>query len=116
VATAGARIFKPEAMSHKLKTPRTRVQTEDNPTLQGGVIIEAYTLGKIDSERVSERSLTCQSPVCKDQFEQTGVMRLEPRKYCRDQCRLDAWHLREAARLLENETDQRVIEILRGKP
>jgi hypothetical protein len=98
------------------KTARHRIQIGDNPTFKGGVIIEAYTLGKNDSERVSEESLTCQSPVCKVKFEQTGVVRLEPRKYCCDRCRLDAWHLREAAKLLENETDQRVIEILRGKP
>jgi hypothetical protein len=98
------------------KTTRHRIQIGDNPTFKGGVIIEAYTLGKNDSDRVSEESRTCQSPVCKEKFEQTGLVRLEPRKYCRDQCRLDAWHLREAARLLENETDQRVLEILRGEP
>lgn len=99
-----------------MKTARHRIQIGDNPTFKGGVIIEASTLGKNDPERVSEESLTCQSPVCKEKFEQTGVVRLEPRKYCRDQCRLDAWHLREASRLLKNETDQRVLEIMRGKP
>jgi hypothetical protein len=99
-------------MSHRLKTARQRVQTGDNRSFEGASNIEAYTLVKNDSERVPEGSLTCSSPVCEVRFEQTGT-KMEPRKYCCDRCRLDAWHLREASKLLENETDERALAILR---
>ena len=71
-------------------------------------------LAKSDSERIPEGSLTCSSAVCEVKYEQTGVARLEPRKYCCERCRLDAWHLREASKLLERLSDERVLEIVRG--
>jgi len=40
-------------------------------------------------------------------------MRLEPRKYCCDQCRQDAWVIKRAAKLLEGFTDAEAIKILR---
>lgn len=44
---------------------------------------------------------TCSSPLCDVQFEQTGIMRLEPRKFCSAECRQDAWILRRAKALLD---------------
>jgi hypothetical protein len=97
-------------------TARERVEIATNIKKRGSSNIEALTLAKNDSERVSEESVICSSPVCEVKFEQTGVVRLEPRKYCDKDCRMDAWAIRRVRKLLENETDQRAIEILRGKP
>ena len=80
-----------------------------------GENIEALTLGKNDSERVSESTLTCQSPACKDRFEQTGIVRLEPRKYCGKDCRMDAWAIRRTAKLF-GVTVEKMVELPRGKP
>jgi hypothetical protein len=101
-------------MSHRLKTARQRIETGGNISFSGRANIEALTLAKNDSERVSERSLTCQSPVCKDQFEQTGIERLEPRKYCDKDCRMDAWAIRRTAALF-GLTVERMVELLKGK-
>jgi hypothetical protein len=64
---------------------------------------------------MAEESPTCSSPVCEVKFEQTGIVRLEPRKYCCERCRVDAWHLREAAKLMEKVSDKRMIQILRRR-
>lgn len=40
-------------------------------------------------------------------FEQTGIVRMEPRKYCSDRCRQDAWVLRRVAALLASLSDGR---------
>ena len=44
-----------------------------------------------------------------------GLRRTEKR-YCTDDCRQQASLIRRVAKLLENETDERVLEIIRGKP
>lgn len=101
-------------MSHRLKTSRRRVQTGgDKQGFEGASNIEALTLVKNDSERVSEESVTCSSPVCEVRFEQTGIERLEPRQYCGKECRMDAWAIRRTAKLLADVSDKRVLEILR---
>jgi len=88
-------------MSHRI---------DDRPSLRrNGAVSEAFTLARNDSGE----ALSCQSPVCEVRFEQTGVMRLEPRKYCCDQCRQDAWVIKRAAKLLEGFTDAEAIKILR---
>jgi hypothetical protein len=38
---------------------------------------------------------------------------MERRRFCCDQCRMDAWVLKRAAKLSEVVTDKRVLEILR---
>jgi hypothetical protein len=55
---------------------------------------------------------TCQSPFCEGRFEQTG-MKVKPRRYCCDECKLDLWAIRRAAKLLEGLSDDAVIEIMR---
>jgi hypothetical protein len=50
---------------------------------------------------MSDRSLKCSSPVCDVEFKQTGIVRMEPRKYCSKGCRMDAWALKRVAKLYQ---------------
>ena len=50
----------------------------------------------MNKQGMSEALLTCESPVCDARFEQTGMVRMEPRRFCNDQCRMDAWILKRA--------------------
>jgi hypothetical protein len=81
-----------------------------SPTKAQSFDIEPCTTSSGHSER-------CQNPLCTNQVEplEDGWRRTERRSCC-DECRQTASILRRAGKLLENETDQRVIEIVRGKP
>jgi hypothetical protein len=96
-------------MSRRLDTARDRVE----PRIQ----IEGQGLDNepcTTRERHSER---CQNPLCGNQVEplENGWRRTE-RRFCKDDCRQHASLIRRVAKLLENETDERALEILRGKP
>jgi hypothetical protein len=75
-----------KAMSHKLQSRSVKAmvgQPRGRKTELEG-LPEAFKLGGNDSEGL----LTCESPVCDARFEQTGMVRMEPRKYCCDRrCR-----------------------------
>jgi hypothetical protein len=59
--------------------------------------VNAWQITKLKD--MSDRSLKCSSPVCEARFEQTGILRMEPRKYCCEGCRMDAWALRRVGKL-----------------
>jgi hypothetical protein len=58
--------------------------------------------------------MKCESPACSDEVKPVKHGG-DPQKYCNEQCRLDAWAIRRAAKLLEGVSDERALEILRGK-
>jgi hypothetical protein len=62
---------------------------------------------------IPEGLATCQSPFCDVRFEQTG-MKVKPRRYCCDECKLDLWAIRRAAKLLDRLSDDAVIEVVRA--
>jgi hypothetical protein len=104
-----------KAMSHRISAQTAKAMLQQPISRENDVegLPEAFTLAKNDSGGVPEEFLTCSSPVCDVRFEQTGIVRMEPRKYCCDRCRLDAWHLREVAKLLEGFTDDEALRILK---
>lgn len=55
----------------------------------------------------------CASPLCGTRFEQTGIMRMKPRRYCSAQCRQDTWVLKQAGKLLANLPDDAALKIIR---
>jgi hypothetical protein len=61
-----------------------------------------------DSETV------CESPLCDNRFQQTGL-KIEPRRFCSDQCRQQASLIRRVGALLNDLPDQEVIRILRSR-
>lgn len=75
-------------------------------------VLEAFTLGRIEKNGTPEGLLTCESPVCDVRFEQTGMIRMEPRKYCNAKCRQDAWVLKRAAAMLVPLGKQRAWQTL----
>jgi hypothetical protein len=44
---------------------------------------------------------TCASPLCTEQFEQSG-MRINPRRYCSERCRQDVWILKRAKQMVDH--------------
>jgi hypothetical protein len=47
------------------------------------------------------------------EFEQTG-MAIEPRKFCSNECRMNAWIIKRAVKRLEGLSDEKALAILRG--
>ena len=41
-------------------------------------------------------------------------MAISPKRFCCDECKMDAWIIKRAAKLLEGLTDERALKILRG--
>ena len=63
---------------------------------------------------LSQEAVTvCASPVCSVSFRQTG-MKIKPRRYCSDECKLDAWAFKRVADLLKDLSDDEVLRIVRG--
>jgi hypothetical protein len=104
-------------MSHDLSERTARARTERAPTEtwpRSDRSLNTDTVNAVESASLKD-SGTCESPVCSVRFDQTG-MAINPRRFCCDQCKMDAWTIRRVAKLLENATDERLIEIMRGKP
>jgi hypothetical protein len=99
-------------MSHRLKTAREQIEIGDDIKKRDASIIDILqdveTASLIDSETV------CESPLCDVSFPESGLP-CKPKRFCSDECAQQASVIRRTAKLLENETDERVLEILRGK-
>jgi hypothetical protein len=86
-------------MSHRIEAPTVKAMVQEPARTP----MKERSLKFVDLQSVNawenstpEGLLTCESPVCEVQFEQTGIVRMEPRRYCSDGCRQDAWILRRA--------------------
>jgi hypothetical protein len=103
-------------MSHRISAETVKAMLQQPGSRENGVdgLPEAFTLSGMNKQGMSETLLTCESPVCDVRFEQTGMVRMEPRRFCNDRCRMDAWILKRAAKLLEGLTDDDALRILRG--
>jgi hypothetical protein len=67
----------------------------------------------VESTLLADSEIVCASPICSIRFEQTGL-KIEPKRYCSDQCRQQASIIRRAAKLLEKVSDREALKILRG--
>jgi hypothetical protein len=67
----------------------------------------------VKSTFLTGSEIVCASPICSVRFEQTGL-KIEPKRYCSDQCRQQASIIRRAAKLLEKVSDREALKILRG--
>ena len=73
-------------------------------------VSQAFKLEGIEDKGASE---ACSSPICRETFEQTGIVRMEPTPYCSPKCRWNAWIIRKTAELLKAFTDEQKAEILK---
>ena len=99
-------------MSRKLDTARDRVEPKIFTTGQRS---NADTPQVAESHVLTDSLTLCENPLCAERFPEGGMPQSKKR-FCNDACLRTASILRRAGKLLENETDERVIEILRGKP
>jgi hypothetical protein len=66
-----------------------------------------------ETNGVHEKLATCESPLCDVRFPQTG-MKIRPRRFCSDQCKMDLWAIKRVQKLVEGLPDATVIEILKA--
>lgn len=99
-------------MSRKLDTARDRVEPE---IFTRGERSNTDTMQAVESHVLTGSLAICENPLCAERFPEGGMPQSKKR-FCNDACLRTASILRRAGKLLENETDERVIEILRGKP
>jgi hypothetical protein len=100
-------------MSHRLKTARDRVVEPEIFT--GGQRADIDSLQAVESHVLADSLTVCENPLCAERFSEGGMPQSKKR-FCNDACLQTASILRRAGKLLENETDERALEILRGKP
>jgi hypothetical protein len=100
-------------MSRKLDTARDRVVEPEIFTT--GQRSNADTLQVAESHVLTDSLTLCENPSCAERFSEGGMPQSKKR-FCNDACLQTASILRRAGKLLENETDQRALAILRGKP
>src|SRR5687767_14504103 len=77
---------------------------------QETTFIEAFKLAQGDFN--GSPLETCANPTCNAPFEQTGITRLEPRRFCCDECRRRGSYIRKTAELLVPLGQQKAWEIL----
>lgn len=99
-------------MSRRLDTARDRVEPE---IFTRGERSNTDTLQAAESHVLTDSLTLCENPLCAQRFSEGGMPQSKKR-FCNDACLQTASILRRAGKLLENETDERVLEILRGKP
>ena len=102
-------------MSHRLTDRIARGRGEVGDSKGFAIRADVASVHAVQSISLKGSEAVCESPVCDVSFPQTGL-KIEPKRFCSDDCRQQASLIRRVSKLLENETDERVIEILRGKP
>ena len=97
-------------MSHRLNKPLTARSDGDDPLLQKSEIVRrSHEIEPLTAEY--EGGLLCESRVCDVRFAKTG----KPKRFCSDQCRMDAWAIRRVGELLKDLSDEKALAILRGQ-
>jgi len=71
------------------------------------------SVNAVETVSATGSGIVCDSPLCSVRFDQTG-MAISPKRFCCDECKMDAWIIKRAAKLLEGLTDERALKILRG--
>jgi hypothetical protein len=57
----------------------------------------------------------CESPVCGVRFKQGGL-EISRKRFCSNECKMDAWVLRRAIKLLEGLSDEELLAVMRSRP
>jgi hypothetical protein len=100
-------------MSRRIEAQSTKAILQESRTRLDDRSFDLPIVDDVETASSHEAATVCASPVCSVSFEQTG-MKIKPRRYCSDECKMDAWAFKRMARLLEGLADERVIQILRG--
>ena len=94
-------------MSHSLNKPLTaRSDGNDHGDQSGGIVHRTNPIEPLTAEY--EGGVACESPVCDVRFAKTG----KPKRFCSDQCRMDAWAIRRVAELF-GVSVERMVEALK---
>jgi hypothetical protein len=56
----------------------------------------------------------CENPLCDVRFPQTG-MEISPKRFHSDRCKQEASLIRRVAKLLRGFSDEKILEVLRGR-
>lgn len=66
----------------------------------------------VETASLMGRLQVCDSPVCSVEFEPSGLD-IKPRRFCSDQCKMDAWVIKRAKELLAGMSDEEKLEVLK---
>jgi hypothetical protein len=89
---------------------KSMVQTGDSSGFDRSSILG--TVHGVEAMEITDSEAVCESPLCDVRFPQTGL-RIEPRRFCCDECRQQASLIRRVAALLEGLTDDEALRVLR---
>jgi hypothetical protein len=64
--------------------------------------------------KTTDSETVCESPICDGSFPKSG-MAISPKRFCRDECKMNAWILKRASKLLEGLTDEEKLKVLRSR-
>ena len=78
----------------------------------GKMPLSSLTMESDATNGIPEGLAICQSPMCNVRFEQTG-MKVNPRCYCSDECKWNAWAFRRVRSLLKALSDAEALKVLR---
>ena len=90
---------------------KSMIQTGDSSGFEWSSILD--TVHAVETMEVTGSEPVCESPLCDVRFPQTGL-KIEPRRFCCDECRQQASLIRRVAVLLERFTDDEALRVLRG--
>jgi hypothetical protein len=65
-------------------------------------------------EALRNGQVKCASPTCGVTFAPSGLD-IKAKRYCCDECKMDAWAIRRVAKLLDGRSDQDKLKALRGE-
>ena len=100
-------------MSRRIEAQSIKAMVQDPRSRLDDRSFDLPIVDDVESASSHEARTVCASPVCSVSFEQNG-MKIKPRRYCSDECKLDAWAFKRVSKLLEGLADERVIQILRA--
>ena len=90
---------------------KSKLQTEDSSSFDRSSVLG--TVHAVETLEMTGSGEVCESPLCDVRFPQTGL-KIEPRRFCCDECRQQASLIRRVAKLLEGLTDDEALRFLRG--
>jgi len=101
-------------MSHKLQAQTVKAMVQEPRTRVEERSLILDSVHTVETTLTTDSETVCESPLCDVRFPQTGL-KIEPRRFCCDDCRQEASLIRRVAKLLEGLSDERALEILRQK-
>src|SRR4030095_1669120 len=112
VRSAGEGVQEAPDMSHSINSKSLRSRVGVGLPLNSERSSLPDTVNAVEASLRSDSERVCDSPLCDERFEQTG-MAVSPKRFCSNACKMDVWAIRRVADLYGLSVAE-LHEILRG--